>query len=309
MFSFYYFEKIVENRIFNFELKKVISESIGVLWNEKKCPECSSNLIIYANKTKSIDFRYHCKICKKNFSIRTFTPFVNLRVDLPTILQTFALFVSNTSVAEIKEKTKLSDATVIKILGIARDAMKKYVDGINSKLGDNGRVVEIEETLIAKKRKYNRGRVNDQQWLFGAIERNGGMAIIKTVDKRDSVTLDRIIMKYINDNATVYSDEWRAYIKFFSENASYNHSTINHSQNFVHPEHQEIHTQNIEAFWGIFKRWLKKKSYSRRNSIEYYIAEFLFTRSHSNIDKYALLKLEPRISERISGDLRISTDP
>lgn len=51
-----------------------------------------------------------------------------------------------------KKKTKSKQTMVIKIEG-------------------PDKIVTIGETLIVK-RKYNRGRVLHQQWLFGGIERN-----------------------------------------------------------------------------------------------------------------------------------------
>ena len=155
----------------------------------------------------------------------------------------------------------------------------------------NESVVEIDETLIAKKRKYNRGRVVNQQWLFGAIERDGEMAFVKTVDRRDSATLGRLIKEHINESATVYSDEWAAYVKFFGENLTYEHNTVNHSNYFVNTSNPVIHTQTIESFWGVLKRWIRTKNYSRREYLEYYLAEFLFRRFKKNLKEFELFEL------------------
>ena len=39
------------------------------------------------------------------------------------------------------------------------------------------KIVDINETLISKKRKYNRGRIVKQKPLFGMIKREGGSFI------------------------------------------------------------------------------------------------------------------------------------
>ena len=111
---------------------------------------------------------------------------------------------------------------------------------------------------------YNRGRIVPQQWLFVALEREGGRFILKTVEHRDSETLGRIIKDFIVDNATVMSDQWAPYISFFGNNGSYNHNSVNHSQNFVSPTDNNVHTQTIESFWNILKRWLRSRNLSRR---------------------------------------------
>ena len=52
-----------------------------------------------------------------------------------------------------------------------RNKIKNFIDADILILSVNTFVV-IDETVIVR-RKYNLGRIVDQQWLFGAIERNG----------------------------------------------------------------------------------------------------------------------------------------
>ena len=112
-------------------------------------------------------------------------------------------------------------------------------------LGGNDRIVEVDETLVAR-RKYNRGRIVEQKWLFGMINREGGDFILRSVDKRDSETLGSIIKQFISTDSIVCSDMWSAYMSFFNNNGDYTHKSVNHSRNFVSPEDRTVHTQNIE---------------------------------------------------------------
>ena len=48
--------------------------------------------------------------------------------------------------------------------------------------------VEIDESKFGK-RKFNRGRVVDDHWLFGGIERTTGECFLVEVEHRDAATL------------------------------------------------------------------------------------------------------------------------
>ncbi|KAL7723132.1 hypothetical protein ACLKA6_012432 [Drosophila palustris] len=103
------------------------------------------------------------------------------------------------------------------------------------KLGGVGKVVEIDEAKVGK-RKYNCGRVVEGQWLFGGIERESGDFFIVPVESRNTDTLLAIIRERIEDGSTIISDCWRAYNCLESE--GFVHQTVNHSINFVDPETQ-----------------------------------------------------------------------
>ena len=249
----YIFNQICIGQFGNIEARKALFLALGILSNNVKCPQCNNQFTIHVEKSKTIGLGYWCKSCSKHYAVRGFTPFSAMRLDICDILQIIALFTVNTSVTEICEKVRRSSTTVDKVLVLVRTSLQKYMDENTTTLGYEN-AVEIDETLIAKKRKYNRGREVNPQWLFGAIEREGGKLFLKTVDHRDSNTLGRLIIDHIHENATVYSDEWAAYLKFFSEAASYNHHTVNHSTHFINPENSDVHTQTIEGLWMHLKR-------------------------------------------------------
>lgn len=79
--------------------------------------------------------------------------------------------------------------------------------------------------------KYNRGRVLEEQWVFGGIERGTGNSFLVPVDTRDADTLLRIIRKTIEPGTTIVSDCWKAYRSL--EKAGLEHFTVNHSIEFI----------------------------------------------------------------------------
>ena len=58
-----------------------------------------------------------------------------------------------------------------------------------------------------------------------------------------------VIETYVVAGTTIYTDCWKAYAPACVA-LGHPHRTINHSQNFVDPEDNTIHTQGIESMWG-----------------------------------------------------------
>ena len=93
------------------------------------------------------------------------------------------------------------------------------------KLGGPGKTVEVDETKIGK-RKSQKGRLVEGQWIFGMVQRDSGG------------------MRYVAPGTTIISDCWGGYNKLEAE--GFDHLTVNHSQNCVDPQ-SGAHTQKIEA--------------------------------------------------------------
>lgn len=150
-------------------------------------------------------------------------------------------------------------------------------------IGGPGIVVEIDETLIVR-RKYERGRVLSQVWLFGGIERVRKKKFVVPLvgplgeaERRDKGTLLPLIQKYIRAGSVIVSDEWGAYHNL--KDLGYTHYTINHSENFVSPKDCEIHTQNVERLWRDVKESVKRPGI-RSKFLYQYLARYLFIKAH-----------------------------
>ena len=64
-----------------------------------------------------------------------------------------------------------SNKTIVDWNQFCRDVPVTYFANYPVRLGGPGRVVEIDESLNAR-RKYERGRIVPQQWIFGGWERD-----------------------------------------------------------------------------------------------------------------------------------------
>lgn len=130
--------------------------------------------------------------------------------------------------------------------------------------------VQIDESLFSR-RKYERGRIKPQRWVFGACDNNrGGRVYMMTVEKRDQDNLLPIIQSWCPGGCIINSDCWPAYRNL--ENYGFPHCAVNHSENFVNPITLE-HTQRIEALWHQCKLFLQTHFYNKSSKLEHYIGE------------------------------------
>jgi transposase-like protein len=116
------------------------------------------------------------------------------------------------------------------------------------KLGSdiNSNIIEIDESLFGKKRKYHRGTGNQKYWVLGMVERNTRKSVLQLVERRDRNTLIPIIEKYVEIGSTIYSDMWAAYNSLGSD--GFEHKVVNHSVEFKSDD--GCCTNTIEGLYG-----------------------------------------------------------
>ena len=84
------------------------------------------------------------------------------------------------------------------------------MDKSDDKIGGPGTHVEIDESKF-RKRKYNRGRIIEGQWVLGAICHETKDMFLVTVPSCDKETLIPIIKDRIKPGTTILSDCWKSY--------------------------------------------------------------------------------------------------
>jgi len=183
----------------------------------------------------------------------------------------------------VKNAVRMSDvckSSVSQWYQFIRELCSKYlINNPNYVFGGPGIIVQIDESVVAK-RKYHVERMVDQQWVFGLYDTDKRVGHIQLVDDRSANTLIPIIQKYVLPGTTIYSDQWPAYRNL--NNLGYIHSTINHSQNFVDPNTGTC-TNAIEAYWSRVERHVRLQWLSDRDQLPLRIDEFLWRdRQNSN---------------------------
>lgn len=171
----------------------------------------------------------------------------------------------------IQRELQLPNQTIIDYFSFIREVFVHWATLNSEAIGGVGTIVEIDEAKIGK-RKNNKGRYLQGQWVFGGIERGTRKFFLEAVEDRSSATLVEIIKRKIKPGTTIYSDCWKAYDCLGQEN--YTHLTVNHSINFVDPD-SGTHTQNIERLW-LEVRKLVPRFGRRKDHYEGYLSECLF---------------------------------
>jgi len=168
-------------------------------------------------------------------------------------------------------------------LRYCRDLCVFYFESDTTIIGGENTIVEIDETL-AVKRKYNRGRMLVDGWLFGGIERrNDGIfkCFMKMVYNRSEEHLTSIIREHVLPGTHIVTDGWAAYRNLSS--MGYFHSVVIHEENFVSPTDRAIHTQTIESTCSSLKRFIRARGTHKGNFYLEYICEYLFRRKNMDV--------------------------
>lgn len=290
------YDRLLKNsHVTNEELVNMLMK-IGVFKQILLCPKNCGEMSI-VKQTRSWDgYIFQCKMCYKRTSVRTGSLLFKSRMQLIQILSILVSYANNQTTDYVSRRYCLDIKTVKTWYSTFRKLISKYMDNQFQQLGGEGKSVEIDEAVIGR-RKYNRGRIRQQQWVFGCIERGTSNIFIQCVDNRTKATLGELIKDVIAEDTLIFSDEWPAYMSFFGEdNSPYAHLSVNHSENFVDPLTQ-AHTQNIECVWGRMRRHLRSKNYRNKDFLKFYLDEFCFKEwfKHSANPPYytfeALIKL------------------
>ena len=78
--------------------------------------------------------------------------------------------------------------TLVDWYNLCREVCSEVIGSQKVKVGGPGKVVEIEESKLGK-RKYHKGRRKDGVWVFGGIERDSNNCFLTTVEDRSANTL------------------------------------------------------------------------------------------------------------------------
>ena len=280
----------------------------------RKCTYCKRNLNLVAenrpaNKTPVV---YRCcnRGCRhygKYISVKQDTVFDNTHLTFETVLRLIFLYIANISTYEQlqhecydESEQQLSTSTINDWLTYFREIqLEALIRHSTGEIGGENLTVEIDEAKFGK-RKYNRGRAVEGQWVVGGICRETDEIFVALCpdNKRDSQTLLTIIEQHVDNRSTVITDCWKAYDQLEQDN--WQHLRVNHSHNFVDPA-TGAHTQNIENTWWQLKRNLPSTHAGRGGNLMLHFADYLWRRKFKGIDDHLCLTFIRHTAELYPG--------
>ena len=246
--------------------------------NGRHCPHCGSVNTV-ENNGKSESRPYHCRDCKRHFSVRKGT--VMEGSPLPLRKWVWAIYLHLTSLKgvssmKLHRDLKVTQKTAWFMLQRIREAFKRdddeppmdgpvevdevYLGGLRKNMSNKKRA-ELADT--------GRGAVG-KDIVVGVKDRRTKEVRARHVQNTDTPSLAGFAAANARLGTTVYSDEAAVYQAL---QAWYEHETVNHSAGeYVR---QQAHTNGIESFWAMLKRAHKGvyHKFSPKH-LHRYIAEF-----------------------------------
>ena len=270
-----------------------------------RCPKCGSTEEPYritrktASKNK-VSSLYKCRTCRKQFSATVGTIFEDSKIPLNKWLAALFLMCSSKKGISAHQLYRMLDLgsyeTAWFMAHRIREAMRAKGE-LRPLSGD----VEADETYIHPRRRrgspayhermrdevemgirspssYRHRRKDDNPVVFGMQERGGDIRTV-VVPEATRKVLHPIIQQWIDGlNTRVITDSHPAYRTL---NRHVQHDTINHELEYVQGD---VHTQNIENYWSIFKRGVYGVFHHiSEDYLPCYLSEFDFRRNRRTV--------------------------
>jgi hypothetical protein len=219
---------------------------------------------------------HKCYQCRKQFTVRQGTIFESSHIPLRVWLQAMFLVAGS--------KKGISSNQLHRTLGVTlksawfmghriREAMRS---GDLAPFGGEGGVVEVDETFIGHKKGAvtPRGGFSHKMPVLSLVHRESGQSRSFVVDKADRENIIPIVMKNIDRETYVLTDESWVY------QGQLRHEFLGHGRvNHTAGEYVRgiIHTNTVEGFFSIFKRGMRGVyQHCAEKHLHRYMAEFDF---------------------------------
>jgi transposase-like protein len=242
------------------------------------CPFCNFNRSwkLRRNKRK-------CKSCRREFSENRF-PIKGFRLTSQVWQKVIATFMRERTEMRIAEEANLSLKTAQKVAHHLRVRMSAVVPEPFTN------IVEMDEAYVGGQRKNKqlhirriqgkRGHGTDKLPIVGFFSRETGQVyVVVEPRKLDVAYIFKMIQERVVPGSGIYTDGLMMYRGL--SKLGYIHEYVDHDGGeYVRGD---IHTNNMEGFWGIMKRKLGCIGGMRRDRLYLFVGEIVWKFNHRGL--------------------------
>jgi transposase-like protein len=278
-------------------------QQFGVIPLSDDCDACGRHIAGPKERrdrsTVNIYWRCPNRHCRRIRSVRDNVEFLTHdgnrnRLPISTIATILYLFATDVSRWQAAIMAGVSANTIGVWYNFCRDVCLIALDRA-PKMGGEGELIEIDESLFGATGKYRRGRmlagdvrdrnrhhdptnndndaegprnygnlVQHDKWVFGICwwrgagkDSESNEVRYVSVQRRDADTLLPLIERHVAPGSVVFSDEWAGYRRLQATGLVAHHGTVNHQEEYVNRV-TGANTQAIETAWERPKRKILK---------------------------------------------------
>lgn len=250
------------------------------------CPHCGDTDVYQMTDSKTgerqANYRWRCRGCKKQFTVRTGTVFEDSKI--PLRHWCFAYWRASTSkkgvsALEIHRQTGLSYKSCLFMLHRIRFGMT------DSAVPPLTGIVEVDETYVGGKPRYRtnkRGMKPGSKTAVMALVQRGGHVKTQVVANVTAKTVKQVVSGAIAPSATLMTDESPVYTKLGRQFEGGHHVVTHSRYEYVRGE---VTTNTVEGFFSIVKRGLNGIYHAvSKEHLHRYMTEFEFRYNHRKLE-------------------------
>ncbi len=243
--------------------------------NQITCPKCN-----HTRHWKLRRGRLKCKKCRREFGIDRY-PVSGFRATKEDWERCIFVFLRERTIKRVTEETKRSHFLIERMLMHLRIRMSDEIPAMFQG------PIEMDETYIGGQRKNKRlhirrikgkkGHGTEKLPIVGLFDRNTGSVFVVVEPKKlDIKFITMTIKEHVIPHSKIYTDGFKMYRSLPKH--GYLHEYVDHEgDEYVRGD---IHTNNIEGFWGILKRKMGCIGGMQRKYLRLFVGEIVWKFNH-----------------------------